>query len=124
MSDLFDLPPRPAALANTITVESAPEPKRGRVRKTFRIYDGEIARLVELYGREAWALGALVHAGRGGCTPIDHPGPRWSDYVFKLRKRGFAIETIDEQHGGPYPGTHARYVLQQRVEFVNEGEGA
>src|ERR1700687_3438433 len=25
------------------------------------------------------------------CTPIDHPGPRWSGYVHKLRKAGIVI---------------------------------
>jgi len=38
-------------------------------------------------------LPALQAAGERGCTPIDHPGPRWSGYVHDLRKLGLVIET-------------------------------
>jgi hypothetical protein len=72
--------------------------------------------ILELVGREAWAMDRLLSAGDEGCTPIDTPGPRWSDYVFKLRRRGVDIETITEPHGPPFPGTHARYRLRSRVE--------
>ena len=37
-------------------------------------------------GHDAWALLQLYRAGDAGCTPITHPGPRWSAYVLKLRK--------------------------------------
>ena len=91
-----------------------------RVRKTFRIFGGEgDARLEEFVGRDAWALGALIHAGAAGVTPITNPAPRWSGYVHKLRNRGLDIVTIDEEHGGPYSGFHARYQLRTRVEFVD-----
>ena len=70
------------------------------------------------FGRVAWALNALIVAGKQGCTPIDHPGPRWSDYVHKLRKKGLIVETIDEKHAGAYSGTHARYVLRSEVEVI------
>lgn len=76
-------------------------------------------------GRQAWALNALVEAGNIGCTPITTPGPRWSDYTFKLRRAGVSIETIDEGHGGAFRGTHARYVLRSSVvvlRTVREGE--
>lgn len=69
-------------------------------------------------GRQAWALDQLLSAGDSGCTPLTHPGPRWSDYVFKLRRDGFTVETIDERHGGPYRGSHARYVLRSPVEVI------
>lgn len=70
-------------------------------------------------GRDAWALCELVKAGPRGCTPIDHPGPRWASYVHKLRrKHGLDIATIDEAHDGPYPGRHARYVLRDAVQIV------
>ncbi len=69
-------------------------------------------------GRDAWALGNLIAAGEKGCTPIDHPGPRWSHYVFKLRGGGLVIETIDERHDGPYAGSHARYVLRTPVTVI------
>ena len=72
-------------------------------------------------GRDAWALAELVRCGERGCTPIDNPGPRWSAYVHALRtERGLAIETLHENHGGPFPGTHARYVLRSQVEIEAE----
>ena len=66
-------------------------------------------------GRDRWALECLIHAGDAGCTPIDHPGPRWSAYVFELRQMGVVIETLQESHGGPFKGNHARYVLRSTV---------
>ncbi len=74
----------------------------------------------EVVGRDAWALLNLIQAGARGCTPIDTPGPRWSHYIFKLRRAGFIIETIDESHGGPFSGTHARYVLRSSVTVLHE----
>ena len=72
-------------------------------------------------GRNAWALLALYAAGARGVTPIDTPGPRWSGYVHNLRRMGLAIETVHESHGGPFPGTHARYRLHSELS-VAEGE--
>lgn len=77
---------------------------------------------VKLNGRVAWALRKLAEAGERGCTPIDTPGPRWSDYVFKLRKAGFVVETVHEAHRGDFPGHHARYVLHSAVT-IQELEG-
>jgi hypothetical protein len=74
----------------------------------------------EVVGRDAWALQNLLRAGERGCTPIDTPGPRWSHYVFKLRRAGFIIETVNENHGGPFAGTHARYVLRSQVTILRE----
>lgn len=74
-------------------------------------------------GRDAWALRNLVNAGEVGCTPIDHPGPRWSHYIHKLRGFGFLIETVTESHGGQFAGTHARYVLRSKVEILRESDG-
>lgn len=79
-----------------------------------RLPDGQPQSLI---GRDAWALRALAQAGTRGCTPIDTPGPRWSAYVHKLRKAGFTIETVHEQHEGPFSGTHARYVLRNEVNI-------
>ena len=74
---------------------------------------------VTIKGRIAWALLELVRAGQRGCTPIDNPGPRWSAYVFNLRTEfGLSIETIHENHDGPFAGTHARYVLQTAIEIL------
>jgi hypothetical protein len=74
----------------------------------------------EVVGRDAWALKNLMNAGKRGCTPIDHPGPRWSHYVWKLRGMGFIVETVHEDHGGPFAGTHARYVLHSDVAIIEE----
>lgn len=81
------------------------------------------ARELTLKGRTAWALDNLIRAGDRGCTPIEHPGPRWSDYVFKLRRAGLSVETIDEKHAGAYSGTHARYVLRSPVRVLGEVRG-
>lgn len=83
--------------------------------------DGATVRLI---GRDAWALKCLISAGERGCTPIDHPGPRWSAYVHKLRKFGFTVETINESHEGAFAGTHARYVLRNKVTIVGDGLAA
>lgn len=69
-------------------------------------------------GREAWALHALIGAGERGCTPIEHPAPRWSHYIFLLRRRGLDIETIDESHGGPFKGSHGRYVIRTPITVL------
>jgi hypothetical protein len=83
---------------------------------SMKVRHGE--RTLDVKGRAAWALSELIEAGDAGCTPIDHPGPRWSDYVFKLKKRGLVIETLDEKHGGPFAGLHARYVLKSPVAVI------
>ncbi|RWI94684.1 MAG: hypothetical protein E5X33_28525 [Mesorhizobium sp.] len=79
--------------------------------------DGQTMRLD---GRVAWAMKQLVDAGKGGCTPFTHPGPRWSDYVFKARALGFVIETVHEAHAGQFPGHHARYVLHTDVTILED----
>jgi hypothetical protein len=87
---------------------------------TLRVRIGDASGpVVIVRGREAWALRALIAAGERGCTPIDMPGPRWSAYVFDLRKLGFVVETVREHHGGDFPGEHARYVLRSPVAIVD-----
>ena len=86
--------------------------------------DGQ-RRTFELQGRNAWALYELIGAGENGCTPVTHPAPRWSAYVFNLRHEyGLPIETIHEAHKGKFPGIHARYVLRQPVAIISEQRGA
>jgi len=87
------------------------------MRLTLRIQIGN-GPMVILRGRDAWALQLLKAANDNGCTPIDHPGPRWSGYVHKLRKAGIVVETIRERHGGPFAGDHARYVLRTDVTIL------
>jgi hypothetical protein len=94
-------------------------------RIAFNVYEGEDVRTITPAGRDAWALGELITAGPEGCTPIDHPGPRWSGYVFKLKRfYRLSIETVTEMHGGEYAGKHARYVLRSKVQFANPADAA
>ena len=91
-----------------------------RLVVTYRVLpDG---RWQKIAGRDAWALMQLVAAGTKGVTPIERPAPRWSAYIHNLRKVGLAIETKHESHGGPFPGTHGRYVLQNQVEMKGGGD--
>jgi hypothetical protein len=92
---------------------------RERLSLHAEVHDGIETRTVVIHGRDAWALQELVMAGAKGCTPIDHPGPRWSGYVHKLRKLGLRIETVHERHGGTFAGRHARYVLHSVVRIVS-----
>lgn len=78
---------------------------------------------VTVSGRDRWALEQLRQAGPKGCTPADTPAPRWSAYVHKLRKLGVEIVTLQERHGGDFPGGHGRYVLRSVVIRRQEGRG-
>lgn len=92
----------------------------GKARFTVHQSDGT-TRTILVQGRDRWALENLIRMQETGCTPIDHPGPRWSAYTFDLRhEHGLAIETITEPHGGDFTGTHARYVLRSRVTLAGE----
>jgi hypothetical protein len=96
--------------------------KRGK-RIAFNVFEGEDVRTIYPAGRDAWALASLILAGAEGCTPIDHPGPRWSGYVFKLKRiYRLNIETITEMHGGNFAGKHARYVLRSKVHFADPAD--
>ena len=76
-------------------------------------------------GRDAWCLLELLCAGPRGVTPLERPAPRWSHYVYKLRRAGLVIETIDENHDGPFAGSHGRYVLRTKINIVPpRGEAA
>jgi len=70
-------------------------------------------------GRDAWTLHRLYEAGDKGCTPLEYPAPRWSAYVFKLRKLGLIIQTVRERHGGSFSGEHGRYVLLTPLEVLD-----
>ena len=104
---------------------STPRPSTAKRRIAFDVTEGEDVRTITPTGRDAWALRELITAGAEGCTPIDNPGPRWSHYVFKLKRvYGLAIQTVTEGHGGPYAGHHARYVLRSRVAFADPADAA
>lgn len=95
-------------------------------KQTFHVVGNDGQRhSITLTGRNAWALSELLRMGAKGCTPIDNPAPRWSAYVFNLKHEyGLEIETITEPHKGPFPGTHARYVLRSMVSIVSENSEA
>lgn len=75
------------------------------VEKTFR-------------GREGWALNELLRAGKEGLTTLSRPAPRWSHYVFQLRRAGIDISTDYARHVEPYAGSHGIYKLQEPVEVL------
>ena len=96
------------------------------MRATFLVVskDGSHRR-IQLLGRNAWALIELVRAGVKGCTPLTHPGPRWSAYVHRLRHDyGLDIATIHEAHSGPFPGSHARHVLRSECQVLSSDSEA
>jgi hypothetical protein len=100
---------------------------KSKLQLTVKVCEGSEPHTISCNGRDAWALLELIKAGPKGCTPIENPGPRWSGYVFNLRQMGLSIQTIDEPHGGPFAGTHARYVLKSVVRIVesnNDQEAA
>lgn len=79
-------------------------------------------RRITFEGRAAWAQGKLLAAGKRGVTPIYRPAPRWSDYIFMLRKAGLDIEreTVHEPHDGQKTGHHGRYLLRTPVRLLHE----
>jgi hypothetical protein len=114
--------------AATATPAARVAPKLARTRGrpiTFTVHDGEDVRTITPRGRDAWALASLLSAGIEGCTPIDHVGPRWSHYIWKLRTVfGLAIESVEEHHGGEFSGRHVRYVLRSKVQFSDPVDAA
>lgn len=70
---------------------------------------------VNIIGRDGWALLHLMAAGSKGLTTLERPAPRWSAYIFKLRRAGITIQTDEEGHKGTFAGTHGRYTLMSNV---------
>ncbi|MEC5383071.1 hypothetical protein VSX64_19770 [Aurantimonas sp. C2-6-R+9] len=75
---------------------------------------------ITIVGRNADTLEKLLAAGEHGLTTIEYPAPRVAHYIYRLRGMGFVIETIDEAHGGAFPGHHARYVLRSEVQIIQD----
>lgn len=75
-----------------------------------------------LKGRQAWLMVALDAAGKRGISKADTPAIAMQDYVFKVRSKadhnGLKIRTEWHEHGGPYKGRHARYVLDTPVTIT------
>ncbi|NDR59198.1 winged helix domain-containing protein [Aliiruegeria sabulilitoris] len=87
--------------------------------KAYRVQNGSDDPFrINITGRVNWAMEQLLAAGDNGCTPIFHPAPRWSHYIWVLRGECVEIETIHEPHEGEFPGTHACYVLRSQVTPV------
>jgi hypothetical protein len=59
----------------------------------------------------AWALLCLIEAGEAGVAPLDWPAP-------------LVIETVLEQHSGPYGSRRGRYVLRSLVEIIDREDAA
>jgi hypothetical protein len=76
-------------------------------------------RILVLKGRVAWMVDRLIQSGERGTTSVESPAPRVSAYVFKARKAGLNIETLDEAHDGAFSGRHARYFLRSPVEVLD-----
>jgi hypothetical protein len=85
-------------------------------RISIQLPGGRVASFV---GREAWTLRHLIAAGARGLTTIDHPPPRWSHYIFELRRAGLTLSTGFENHGGAFPGHHGRHRLETPVTVVD-----
>lgn len=97
-----------------------PRPRR---YKTYRVIEGDAERSIRPGGRTAWMLDRLMLVGDAGCTPLETPALRMSQYIFRLRTMyGLNIETIIEQHDGPFAGHHGRYVLRSTVEWNHASE--
>lgn len=93
----------PEFLRLTVEVDASPTPQV----RTFA-------------GRDAWTLSRLLAAGERGVTPLENPAPRWSHYVFRLRRAGIEIETIDAPNTGAFGGRHGRYVLRSAVTVLGQ----
>ncbi|WP_289296356.1 hypothetical protein [uncultured Reyranella sp.] len=92
-----------------------------RIRKTYSVREDDGGRTIRPVGRDAWMLDRLLAAGDAGTTSLETPAPRVSHYVWKLRETyGLDIETITEEHGGPFAGHHARYILRSTVVPIAE----
>jgi hypothetical protein len=77
--------------------------------------------IIRVSGRVLWALQQLNAAGVRGCTSITKPAPQGAAHVHTLRSLGLPIETINEERGGAFSGTHARYFLSANVAFLEKG---
>jgi hypothetical protein len=84
---------------------------------TIRVEGTELPLTVN--GRNAQTLQKLIDAGSRGITAFDFgPGVRLAHYIYRLRGFGLTIETEDENHGGVFSGSHAKYRLHSRVHII------
>lgn len=99
---------------------------KGKFQLTVLVHPGDAAheRRIIVAGRAGWALKELAKAGQRGCSAADFPaGLRLAHFVYLLRhEHQLVVETEHEAHGGPFPGSHARYRLHTPVS-IEEGAG-
>lgn len=91
---------------------------RAKLRFTATIHQPAAAggdNRIAVIGRDCWALLHLIAAGPNGLTTLQRPAPRWSAYIYKLRRAGITIKTDEEGHKGTFAGTHGRYTLLSDV---------
>ena len=107
---------------------SAPETRRGqalavRPANADAFPSGKRRHLITA-ARDQWAMQLLHEAGSRGVSRLDHASTSLPCYVYGLRQDlGEAtIRTEFEEHGGAFPGTHARYYLTVPVamEWVDK----
>ncbi|CAN7369124.1 winged helix domain-containing protein [Aminobacter ciceronei] len=94
---------------------------KGKFQLTVLVYPGDAVheRRIVVPGRAGWALNELHKAGQRGCSAADFPaGLRLAHFVYLLRhEHRLVIETEHETHGGPFPGSHARYRLHTPISI-------
>jgi hypothetical protein len=88
--------------------------RRGHAAFTIHPTDGRPFEIA-VTGQVCWALVQLVASWEISCTPVLHPAPKWSGYVFDLRQLGVEIEKPTEKHGHNHPERHRRFVLRGRM---------
>lgn len=89
-----------------------------QLRIRFQLLNDDRPRTLTAVGRDAWALQELLEAGPEGLTTLTRPAPRWSHYIWKLRRLGLLIETKHESHGGDFAGHHGRYRLLSKIQII------
>ena len=66
-------------------LKPGPIPARSNAQYVYiKLPDGW--RLELISGRALWALKMLHSAGANGIIPMKYPAPRWSGYVWELRR--------------------------------------
>lgn len=89
-----------------------------KLRITCRIYTEDGERTVELSGRNAQTLQALITSGVNGITALEMScwAYRLAAYIHILKHQyGLDITTLREPHEG---GHHGRYILHSAVEIL------
>lgn len=103
-----------------------PKKPREKTRAVITDPDGQVRR-IQVVGRFAQTLRALVEAGEQGVTALEISSwaLRLGHYIFILRHRyGLNISMELEPHEGAYSGRHGRYRLRSNVRFLESDQEA